>query len=416
MSAARPDAPRAAPKAEPMDAQAVRARFPALAAGAPEVPLDNAATTHRPQAVLDALAHAYRDHNANVHRATHRAARLATEGYERARRAVARFLGAEAGEVVFTRNATEAINLVARSFGEPRTGQGDVIAVSALEHHSNLVPWQQLCRRTGATLHVLPVGADGLPTGSWDLPPRTRLLALTRVSNALGTIVDTAAAVERAHAAGVPVLLDISQSAAHLPCDDGTRAADFVAFSAHKAYGPFGLGVLRGRAAHLAAMEPCSFGGEMVASVAQQDAVWQAPPLRFEAGTPPVAEAMAFVPALELLDELTLPAIRAHELELLGRLLEGLRRVEHVRVVGPPRADQRSGAVSLAIEGGDVQVAAAVLDLSGIAVRAGFHCAEPLLAGLGCGPTLRASVAVYSTAQDIDALLAALPEAVSASR
>jgi len=404
----------------PFDAEAVRARFPALAGGAGhadvEVALDNAATTHRPQAVLDALAHAYREHNANVHRASHRTARLATEGYERARRAVARFLGAEAGEVVFTRNATEAINLVARSFAEPRTGRDDVIVVSALEHHSNLVPWQQLCKRTGARLHVLPVDSDGLLVEPWSLPARTRLLALTRVSNALGTIVDTTAAVARAHSAGVPVLLDISQSAAHLPADEGTRAADFLAFSAHKAYGPFGLGVLRGRAAHLAAMEPVSFGGEMVSVVNQHDATWQAPPLRFEAGTPPVAEAIAFVVALELLDELTLPAIRAHELPLLARLLDGVACLEHVRVVGPPRAEQHSGAVSLAIDGGDVQLAAGVLDLQGIAVRAGFHCAQPLLEGLGCGPTLRASVAVYTNAQDIDALLAALPHAVAASR
>jgi len=399
----------------PFDGAAVRARFPALAAGG-EVALDNAATTHRPQAVLDALVHAYREHNANVHRASHRTARLATEGYEGARRAVARFLGAEPGEVVFTRNATEAINLVARSFAEPRTGRDDVLAVSALEHHSNLLPWQQLCRRTGARLHVLPVDREGLLVEPWTLPPRTRLLALTRVSNALGTIVDTEAAVARAHAAGVPVLLDLCQAVAHLPLDAGSRAADFLAFSAHKAYGPFGLGVLRGRAAHLAAMEPVSFGGEMVASVSQHEARWQAPPLRFEAGTPPVAEAIAFVPALELIEELTLPAIRAHELSLLERLLAGLSRVAHVRVVGPPRAEQRSGAVSLAIDGGDVQVAAGVLDLQGVAVRAGFHCAEPLLAGLGCGPTLRASVAVYTSAGDIDALLAALPEAVAASR
>ncbi len=393
----------------------LRQRFPAVADG-DEAALDNAATTHKPQAVLDALQHFYREHNANVHRAVHRRARLATEAYEGARRRVARFLAAEPGEVVFTRNATEAVNLVARSFVEPRVGAGDVLAVTALEHHSNLVPWQQVCRRTGATLAVLPVTPEGLLAEPVALPARCRFLAATRVSNALGTIVPTEALVAAAHAAGVPVLLDVTQAAGHLPLDEGSRRADFLVLSAHKMYGPMGLGVLRGRAAHLASMQPVSFGGEMVVTVRQHDAEWQPPPRRFEAGTPPAAEAAAFVPALDLLDEAGLAAVRAHELSLLEHLLAGLSGVEGCRVVGPPRADQRSGAVSLVIPGGDVTVAAAVLDLAGVAVRAGFHCAEPLLTGLGCGPTLRASVALYSARQDIDRLLAALPDAISASR
>jgi len=211
------------------------------------------------------------------------------------------------------------------------------------------------------------------------------------------------------------VLLDISQAAGHLPLDEGSRAADFLALSAHKMYGPMGLGVLRGRAARLAAMEPASFGGEMVTHVRAADADWQEPPLRFEPGTPPVAEAAAFVAALDLIDEVGLPAIRAHELELVEYALRGLAGIEGLRVVGPQTAAERSGAISMSLSGDDPVLAATVLDLAGVAVRAGFHCAEPLLTGLGCGPTLRASVALYTSHQDIDRLLAALPDAISAS-
>lgn len=400
-----------------MDISKLRDRFPALGteSGLSEAALDNAATTHRPQAVLDALARFYREDNANVHRAVHRRARAATEAYESARRRVARYLATESGEIVFTRNATDAINLVARSFVEPRVGPGRSIVVTALEHHSNLVPWQQVARRTGAELVVLPVDEQGLLVQPARLPKDAAFLAATRVSNALGTIVDTEKLVAAAQQSGVPVLLDITQAAGHLPLDEGSRAADFLALSAHKMYGPMGLGVLRGRAEHLAAMEPVSFGGEMVTHVRGLDADWQEPPLRFEAGTPPVAEAAAFVPALDLIDEVGLPAIRAHELDLLEHLLEGLAAIEGVHVVGPQTALQRSGSVSMTLGGADDQIVATVLDLAGVAVRAGFHCAEPLLTGLGCGPTLRASVALYTSHQDIDRLLAALPDAISAS-
>ncbi len=398
-----------------MDAVAVRARFPALT-GLDEAPLDNAATTHRPAAVLEALTAFYVLANANVHRATHRRARAATEAYEGARRRVARFLRAAPGEVVFTRNATEAINLAARGWLEPRLAAGDVVVVTALEHHSNLVPWQQVCARTGARLVSLPVDARGRLEMPARLPPRTRLLAATRVSNALGTIVDTTELVARAQAAGAAVLLDITQAAGHLPLDEGSERADFLALSAHKMYGPMGLGVLRGRAQLLAETVPTNFGGEMVRSVRSDGADFQPPPLRFEAGTPPAAEAAAFVAALDLIDELGLEAIRAHELRLLERLLAGLAAIEGVTVVGPPTARERSGAVSFTLAGGDVQTAATVLDLCGVAVRAGTHCAEPLLHALGCGPTLRASVALYNQPADIDRLLSALPEALAAAR
>ncbi len=396
-----------------LDVAAVRARFPALADPA-HVALDNAATTHRPQAVIDTLVRFCIATNANVHRATHRRAREATEAYEGARRRVARFLGAERDEVVFTRNATDAINLAARSYVEPRVGPGDAIVVTALEHHSNLVPWQQVCRRTGARLEALPVDGRGCLEIPETWPTGARFLAATRVSNALGTVVDTGALVASAHAAGLAVLLDVTQAAGHLPLDEGSRQADFLALSAHKMYGPMGLGVLRGRREHLEAMEPVVFGGEMVDRVSDRQATWQVPPLRFEAGTPPVAEAVAFVPALDLIEELGAESIRAHELVLLERLLGGIASIEGLELVGPATAPERSGSVALSLA--DAHAASVVLDISGIAVRAGVHCAEPLHAALGLGPTLRASVAVYNTTADIDRLLDALPEAVAAGR
>ena len=394
----------------------MRARFPALAGGGVE--LDNAATTHKPQAVLDALVGFYRDTNANVHRATHRRARLATEAYEGARRRVARFLAAEPDEVVFTRNATEAINLVARGFVEPRLGRGDVVVATELEHHSNLVPWQQVCARTGARLHLLPIDAQGRLPLPAALPERTAFVAATRVSNVLGTIVDTAGLLRLARSAGAPMLVDAAQSAAHLPPDEATHEADFVALSAHKMYGPTGLGVLRGRRARLLETTPTSFGGDMVTTVSATEAAFQPPPLRFEPGTPAMAQAAAFVPALDLIEEARLDAIRAHELALLERLLAGLLAIEGVVVPGPRAAAERSGAVSFRVRGPDgtwldPTALATVLDLQGVAVRAGFHCAEPLLRRLG-GPALRASLALYSDAGDVEALLAALPEAIGA--
>lgn len=392
-----------------------RAQFPALAGG--RVELDNAATTHKPRAVLDALRRHDEQACANVHRAAHARARAATAAYEGARARVARFLAAEPREVVFTQNATAGINLVARAWAEPRLRAGDRVAVTALEHHSNLVPWQQVCRRTGAELVVLPCDAQGRCPVPRELPARTRLVAATRVSNALGSIVDTLELVENAQRAGAAVLLDLAQAAGHLPLDGGSHDADFVVLSAHKVYGPTGLGVLRGKAARLGEMEPVAYGGEMVSAVRPDGAEWQLPPLRFEAGTPPITQAVGLAAALDFVDGLGLPDIREHELDLLERLLAGLSRVEGVRVAGPPTAAERSGAVSLVIPGGDVQVAAAVLDMAGIAVRAGWHCAQPLLeAHLRCGPTLRASVAAYTSAEDVDRFLAALPEAVAASR
>jgi cysteine desulfurase/selenocysteine lyase len=248
------------------------------------------------------------------------------------------------------------------------------------------------------------------------LPARTRLLAATRVSNALGTLVDTARLVALGQAAGAAVLLDLAQAAGHLPLDEGSRQADFLALSAHKMYGPMGLGVLVARGERADELAPVTFGGEMVTSVSFREAHFQPPPLRFEPGTPPVAEAHAFTAALDLIDEIGLPALREHERGLLERLIAGLSDVPGVRLVGPERAEERSGAVAWALSEGDPLIAAAVLDAADVAVRAGYHCAEPLHHALGLGPTLRASVAAYSTYDDVERLLAALPDAVSASR
>ena len=391
-----------------------RGLFPALADGT-QVPFDNAATTQRPQAVIDALGHFYVHSNGNVHRAAHRAGQAATAAYEGSRARVARFLGARSDEVVFTRNATEAMNLVARGFVEPRLGPGKAVVVSALEHHSNLVPWQQVCARTGARLHILPVDDHGRLVEPFELPEDGVFLACTRVSNALGTIVPTDRLVAAAHARGMPVLLDVTQAVGHLPLDEGSRAAEFLALSAHKAYGPMGVGVLRGQREALAATRPITFGGEMVSSVDEQGARWAAPPLCFEAGTPAAASAVAFGPALDLIDGIGLAAIRVHERGLLERLLAGLEQIEGLEPLGPPDVEERSGSVSMVIAGGDVHVAATVLDLQGIAVRAGWHCAEPLLRRMGKGPTLRASLALYTTAADVDRLLQALPAAVAAA-
>lgn len=392
------------------DVDAVRARFPAVA-GSPIALLDNAAATCVPRDVIDALTGFYTDVASNVHRSVHARGRAATDAYEGARAKAAAFLGGgRPEELVFTRNATDAINLVARGFVEPRINPGEEIVVTALEHHSNLVPWQELCRRTGARLRIVGVDAEGCPSPgdepivtSW-----TRLVATTHVSNAIGAIVPLETLVGPALEANVPVLVDVNQSAAHLPSSDILHSIDFIVCSSHKIYGPMGVGMLRAR--RLPEMIPIGFGGEMVEHVSARSATYQPGPHGFEPGTPDVAGAIALPAAIEWIGEVGLDAIRAHELELLGRLVDGLERLEHVRVVGPADLDRRSGVVSFVIDGGDPVAAATLLDLEQIAVRAGFHCAEPLLAeALGCGPTVRASVAAYTSADDVDRLLEALP-------
>ncbi len=390
-----------------------RADFPILRQkvhGAPLVYLDNAATTQKPRVVLDAMTRYYEEANANVHRGVHLLSERATKAYEDARLAVARFIGApDPREVIFVRGTTEAVNLVAQTFGRTRVGPGDEVLVTALEHHSNIVPWQMLCREKGARLAVVPIDDAGdLDLDALDrlLGPRTRLLAVTQVSNALGTVNPLDEIVRRAHAKGVPVLVDGAQGIPHRGIDVAASGADFYAFSAHKMYGPTGIGVLWGRRELLEELPPWQGGGDMILSVTFEKTVYNALPYKFEAGTPAIAEAVGLGAAVEYLEQAGLAEVAAHERDLLAYALERLREVPDLRLVGTPR--ERSGAISFLV--GDVHPhdVATVLDRHGVAVRAGHHCAQPLMHRLGVAATVRASVALYSTREDVDALVRAL--------
>ena len=402
-----------APKA--YDLERIRAQFPILAQpvrGHPLAYLDNAATTQKPRAVIEALRRYYEEDNANVHRGVHLLSERATSAYEEARVKVARFLGADdPQEVIFVRGTTEAVNLVAQTFGRARVGPGDEVLITEMEHHSNIVPWQLLCREKGAHLRVLPItDAGDLRLDELDklLGPRTRILAVAHVSNALGTVNPVAEIVARAHDRGVPVLVDGAQAAPHLGADVRALGADFYALSGHKIYGPMGIGVLWGRKALLEQMPPWQGGGDMILSVTFEETTFNDLPYRFEAGTPNVAGAVGLGAALDWVTGVGLPAIAAHEREVLEALLDGLRELEEVRVVGTPR--ERAGVVSFLP--GDVHPhdAGTVLDRLGVAVRTGHHCAQPVLHRLGVAATVRASVAAYSSLSDVEALLRGLHE------
>ena len=393
----------------------VRARvdFPILRQkvhGKPLVYLDNAATSQKPRVVLDAMTRYYEEQNANVHRGVHLLSERATKAFEDARLTVARFIGApDPREVIFVRGTTEAVNLVAQSFGRQRVGPGDEILVTAMEHHSNIVPWQMLCSEKGAKLQVAPItDAGDLDLDALDrlLGPRTRLLAVTQVSNALGTVNPIAEIVRRAHAKGVPVLVDGAQGLPHSGFDVAAAGADFYAFSSHKAYGPTGIGVLWGRRELLEEMPPWQGGGDMILSVSFERTVYNAVPYKFEAGTPAIAEAVGLGAAISYLESLGLSAIAAHERDLLAYAVEELRKVPDVRLVGTPRV--RAGVVSFLV--GDVHPhdIATVLDRHGVAIRAGHHCAQPLMSRYGVAATARASVGLYNTRDDVDALVRAI--------
>ena len=394
-----------------LDVEAVRREFPVLAQrvhGKPLVYLDSAATSQKPRAVIDAVSRFYAEDNANVHRGVHALAERATAQLEAARAKVQRFIGAaRPEEIVFVRGVTEAVNLVAQTFGRSRVRAGDEIVVTAMEHHSNLVPWQLLCRERGAALRVADIDERGelrFDELARLLGPRTRLLAAAHVSNALGTINPVAQMVELAHARGVPVLIDGAQAAPHLPLDVQALGCDFYAFSAHKMYGPMGIGVLYGRAALLEEMPPWQSGGEMVSAVSFEEASWQRPPHKFEAGTPDVAGAVGLGAAVEWLQSLDSDAAAAHEQELLGYGLELLGAIPGLRLLG--RARERIGVISL--EGVHPHDVGTILDLEGVAVRTGHLCAQPLLRRLGVPATVRASLAAYNRREDLDALAAGL--------
>lgn len=401
---AGPDAPRPA-----LDAEALRREFPILARavhGKPLAYLDNAATTQKPRAVLDAIRRYYEEENANVHRGVHLLSEKATRAYEEARVKVARFLGAaDPHEVIFVRGTTEAVNLVAQTFGRARLGPGDEVLVTTLEHHSNIVPWQLACREKGARLAVVPMtDAGDLDLDAFDrlLGPRTRLLAVTQVSNALGTVTPLRELVARARARGVPVLVDGAQGAPHLGVDVAALGADFYAFSGHKLYGPTGIGVLWGRRELLEAMPPWQGGGDMIRTVTFEESTWNELPYKFEAGTPDIAGAVGLGAAVDWVGGVGLAAIAAHEKRLVDEAVRALEGLGGVRIVGAPR--ERAGAVSFLV--GDVHPhdAGTVLDRHGVAVRAGHHCAQPLMQRLGLAATLRASFAAYNTPADVEAL------------
>lgn len=401
------------PTAGAYDLAAIRASFPILDQmihGQPLIYLDNGATTQKPLAVIEALAHYYRADNANVHRGVHTLSQRATAGYEGARETVRRFINAPGAEsVIFTRGTTESINLVAQSFARPRLQPGDEILISWLEHHSNIVPWQLVCQQTGATLKVAPIDENGaIDQAAFRalLSERTRLVAISHISNALGTINPVADMIRDAHAAGAVVLIDGAQAVAHQGVDVQALDADFYAFSSHKLYGPTGLGVLYGRADLLEAMPPWQGGGDMIASVSFEQTTWNALPYKFEAGTPPIAAAIGLQAALDWIDSVGLSAIAAHEATLLEAGTTLLQELAGVRIIGT--APDKAAILSFVIEGVHPHDAGTLLDQLGIAIRAGHHCAQPVMDRFGIPATVRASIAAYNTTAELEALVAGI--------
>jgi len=392
-----------------LDVQSIREQFPSLhqtVRGKPLVYLDNAASSQRPKVVADAVARYYAEYASNVHRGVHALAERATLAYENAREQVQRFLNAsDAREIVFTRGTTEAINLVARSFAQPRLKPGDEILVSAMEHHSNIVPWQLVCEATGATLVVAPMDDRGeiqMDELEKRLSPKTRLVSVVWISNALGTVNPVEEIIRLAHDRGVPVLLDAAQAVPHRLVDVQALGCDFLAFSGHKAYAPGGIGVLYGRLDLLESMPPWQGGGDMILSVSFAGSTYNHPPHRFEAGTPNVEGTIGLGAALTWLRGLGLEKVERHEQQVLDLAVARLREISGVRLVGDAR--HRAGAISFAIDGAHAHDVGTVLDSEGVAVRAGHHCAQPVMAHFGVPATVRASFALYNTESEIDAL------------
>ena len=395
-----------------LDVAAIRKDFPILQRqvhGKPLVYLDNAATTQKPRAVIEALVHFYEHHNANIHRAIHALGEEATAAYEETRVKVARFINAPRPEcIVFTRNTTEAINLVAYAWGRQNLGPGDEIVLTEMEHHSNLVPWQRLAQETGAAVKYIGVADDGTlalnDLGSF-IGERTKLVAVTHVSNALGTINPVADIVAAAHRRGAVTVVDGAQGAPHMPVDVQALDCDFYAFSAHKMLGPTGVGVLYGRYELLDAMQPFLSGGEMIRRVRLEGANWNDVPWKFEAGTPNIADVIAFSAALDYLTALGMANVRAHEEELAAYALRRLRQREELIVYGPLDASRRGGVVSFNYPDIHPHDVGTILDREGVAIRAGHHCTQPLMNRLGVAGTVRASFYIYNTAEEVDALL-----------
>ncbi len=392
------------------DINAIRSQFPILAETVykkPLVYLDNGATTQKPLAVIESYDNVYRKVNSNIHRGVHHLSNVCTDLYEQARRIVARHLGTSAPtEIVFTRNTTEAINLVAYAYGDKFVGEGDEVVVSEMEHHSNIVPWQLLCQRKGATLRVAKVSDKGelmLDQLESILSERTKIVSIAHVSNVMGTVNDVRKVCELAHSVGAVAVVDAAQSVPHKAIDVKAIGCDFLAFSGHKVYAPLGSGALYGRRELLDAMNPWMGGGEMIDKVSFSGTTFAEPPLKFEAGTPDYAAAIALGAALDFVDKIGMDVIEKHEKNLVRRTIEGLEAIGDIRIVG--QADDHSSAVSFLVGSIHPYDAGMILDKLGIAVRTGHHCAQPLMDRFGISGTVRASFAVYSTEAEVDALL-----------
>jgi cysteine desulfurase/selenocysteine lyase len=400
-------------QARAYDVDAIRADFPALSLQVYDRPLtylDNGASAQKPRAVLDAIARAYGEEYANVHRGLHYLSNVATANFEAAREKVRRFINARSdAEIIFTRNATEAINLVASSYGGQHIGEGDEILLTIMEHHSNIVPWYFLKERRGAVLKWAPVSEDGeflLDEFEALIGPRTKMVAITHMSNVLGTVVPIKEITRIAHRRGIPVLVDGAQGAVHLPVDVHDLDCDFYAFTGHKLYGPTGIGVLYGKKELLEAMPPYQGGGEMIGTVTTDRITYAAPPARFEAGTPAIVQAIGLGAAIDYVESVDRERIAAHEETVLRYAMERLGELNWLRIYG--RAKGKGSIVSFNVEGAHPHDVSAVLDRYGVAIRAGTHCAEPLLARYGVTATARASFAMYNTVEEVDRLVEAL--------
>jgi cysteine desulfurase/selenocysteine lyase len=398
------------------DVTAIRGDFPILRRrvyGQPLVYLDNAATTQKPQSVIDRLVKYYYDENANIHRGVHLLSVESTDAYELARERVRQFLNAEdSREIIFVRGATEGINLVAATYGRTHIAAGDEVVISEMEHHSNIVPWQLLCEEKGARLRVIPISDTGeLRLDEYErlLGPRTRMVAVAHVSNALGTVNPVGDIVRLAHARGIPVLLDGAQAVAHMRVDVRALGCDFYVFSGHKVFGPTGIGVLYGRAALLESMPPYQGGGDMIRSVTFERTLYNDLPNKFEAGTPNIAGALGLGEAIEYLTRIGPDLVASYEHELLVYATEALSAIPGLRLTGT--ASRKAGILSFVMDAIHPHDIGTILDRDGVAIRAGHHCCQPLMARLGVPATARASLALYNTREEIDALVSSLRSA-----
>ncbi|MBC1807305.1 cysteine desulfurase [Listeria sp. FSL L7-0993] len=395
-----------------IDIQKIRADFPILDQEINEKPLaylDNAATSQKPKQVIEALTHYYEFDNANVHRGVHTLAARATDAYESARSKVAKFIHArEVAEIIFTRGTTSAINLVADSYGEANIEAGDEIVISYLEHHSNLIPWQQLAKRKGAVLKYIELEEDGtisVEQAKKTIGEKTKIVALAHVSNVLGTITPIKEIAALAHKFGAVILVDGAQAVPHMEVNVVDLDADFYAFSGHKMMAPTGIGALYGKRELLDAMEPTEFGGEMIDFVELYDSTWKELPWKFEAGTPIIGGAIALGAAIDYLAEVGLDNIHAHEQALASYAIEEMSKIEGITIYGPKDASKRCGLVTFNLEGAHPHDIATILDEDGVAIRAGHHCAQPLMKWLDVSSTARASFYIYNTKEEIDALI-----------